>query len=692
MIGPEIFLEGAFVEIEPPRRLVMLTEANDSVCSMRSEARQTITLEALGERSTRLTPKPRFWQRWQRCRQPSWQTWIRIGSNRDENRLIYIRQVGQGAQTDNAIFSVPEIVDFSSIGFTMNGLGEPREIRAGLVNGSYFEVMGLRPMLGRLLDMHDDGPTAAGACLLTYRSGGESGALRDRCRARSAERSSDGGRAGAVRVALLRSRVGLDRGWEHALDRRGAGLHRGGATCVRASSAVVRRLARFNLAASRMRIAGSTTRRLRAFAVTQIAASFVLLAGASMLLKTLLTLQLAQTGLDTRRVLAINVPVVSYGRAPEQIVNFYNETLRKVRELPGVDGVAAGTVVPWRDANSFGSGFEFSADGHVNAPGATDPRAQMRAISPRFFAALGSPLLAGRDFNDNDRRDTEMVVIISQSLAQRMFPNQAAVNRHIFFTDPVMKFIDVSEKPRRIVGVAADIDDEHVVPGQAMNIYLPFGQSLWVGRMFVHTRAADPYALVNPHHAVDPRHVIGATGGTRGNPRGYTSRSANSRSAEHGGVRRLCGGCVGHRGGRRGWRIGVLGVGPDAGVRSPLGDGIGTAASGDRPRPRGPCHGGDWRGGRRYRRLRLSALGRGVLRGNTSARRDPSGWCRVGVTACRCGRLGDASDSGGSPRCHASAAIGVMNFAGDSCSWRIRCSFGEACINSRSRIRAVETA
>ena len=59
--------------------------------------------------------------------------------------------------------------DFSTIGFTMVGLGEPREVRAGVVGGSYFEVMGLHPVLGRLLDMRDDGPNAAGAVVLTYR-------------------------------------------------------------------------------------------------------------------------------------------------------------------------------------------------------------------------------------------------------------------------------------------------------------------------------------------------------------------------------------------------------------------------------------------------------------------------------------------------------------------------------------------
>src|SRR5271170_6413253 len=102
--------------------------------------------------------------------------------NRDENRLIYIRQSARGIGVDNAAFSVPEIQDlrgrvktlnafgdFSQIGFTMVGLGEPREVRAGVVGGSYFDVMGLHPVLGRLLDMRDDGPSAAGAMVLTYR-------------------------------------------------------------------------------------------------------------------------------------------------------------------------------------------------------------------------------------------------------------------------------------------------------------------------------------------------------------------------------------------------------------------------------------------------------------------------------------------------------------------------------------------
>jgi len=254
----------------------------------------------------------------------------------------------------------------------------------------------------------------------------------------------------------------------------------------------------FSLANGNLRITGSANRRLRIFAITQIAASFVLLAGASMLLKTLLALQAAPTGFDTHHVLAINVPVMSYGKTPDQITGFYQETIRRITSLPGVDAVAVGTSVPWRDARFSGFGFSFSADGHVRAPGEDDPRARFRVVSAGFFATLGVPLIAGRDFNDGDRREGESVVIVSQSVAQRMFPIQDAVNRHVMWTDPVIKFIDLSGAPRRIVGVVADVDDENVMPGPALTVYQPLTQQQgWAGRLFIHVHS-NPYALVSP--------------------------------------------------------------------------------------------------------------------------------------------------------------------------------------------------
>src|SRR5579864_5820668 len=107
---------------------------------------------------------------------------LRPLANRDEDRLIYIRQSAPGIGAENANFSVPELQDlrdrvktitsfgdFSTIGFTMVGLGEPRVVRAGVVGGSYFDVMGLHAVVGRLIDARDDGPTAAGVAGLTHR-------------------------------------------------------------------------------------------------------------------------------------------------------------------------------------------------------------------------------------------------------------------------------------------------------------------------------------------------------------------------------------------------------------------------------------------------------------------------------------------------------------------------------------------
>jgi predicted permease len=605
--------------------------------------------------------------------------------NRDEDRLIYIRQSARGTGTDNATFSVPEIQDlrervkslsafgdFSTIGFPMVGLGEPRVVRAGVVGGSYFEVMGLHPVVGRLLDARDDGPNAAGAAVLTYRfwtSGLGSdpsvigktvrlgtrsativgvlepsvpypseteiianvvtsphhlsatmvtgrvhrmtelfgrlapGASLDSARAelRAAHaaivkeypeaysakadfridavrlRDQITSRARTVLLVLLAAsalvfviacsnvanlilartvrregeltvRAALGAG-TRALRRSllaeslllcGAGALLGVVSAQPMVAILARYASRFSvraldltvdfsllwvgvllaivaavllayvprlptadasrgtsLSSGSLRITGATRRKLHAFAIIQIAASFVLLAGAGMLLKTLLALQAAESGFDTHNVLALDVPVMAQGRTPERILDFYKEAMRRISELPGVERVAVGTTVPWRDARNFGPGFQFSADGHVRASGEEDPRARFRTISPGFFAALGVPILAGRDFDESDRRGGEPVVIVSQSVAQRMFPNQDAVNRHITWTDPIMKFIDVSSVSRRIVGVAADIDDENVVPGPALSVYHPFEQEIGGGRLFVHART-DPYALITP--------------------------------------------------------------------------------------------------------------------------------------------------------------------------------------------------
>jgi len=616
--------------------------------------------------------------------------------NRDEDRLIYIRQSAPGLGDPNSTFSVPEIQDlrvsvktlsafgdFSNMGFTMIGLGEPRSIQGGVVSGSYFNVMGLHPVLGRLIGPQDDGPKAEGVVVLTYRfwtttlkkdpsvigktvrlgSIGDrsatiigvlepcvpypqdteiianvvtsphhlsatmvtgrihrmtelfgrlaSGVTLDQARAElrsvyatmkkdhpeayakeadfqiGAKLLRDEITSGARTVLLvllaasalvfiiacsnvanlilartirregelaIRTALGASRG---ALRRMllaeslllcGAGAAVGVMSAQPMVAILARYASRFSvraldltvdssllwvgaalaivaavvmafvprlpsgdtsnglsLSSGSVRTTGSASRRQRIFAVTQIAGSFVLLAGASMLIATLIALQKAQTGLDTQHVLAINVPAMSYGKTPEQVVDFYKEAMRRIDALPGVNKTAFGNVVPWRDGGP-GPGLQFAGDGHVHAPGVEDPRAQWRVISPGFFAALGVPIIAGRDFNDLDSQSKEEpVVIVSETLAQRMFPHQDAVNRHVYWTDPVLQFFPGTDleksrliAPHRIIGVTADIDDGNVVPEPTLTVYSAFGEGpIFGGRLFIHT-AVNPYSLVTP--------------------------------------------------------------------------------------------------------------------------------------------------------------------------------------------------
>jgi predicted permease len=234
--------------------------------------------------------------------------------------------------------------------------------------------------------------------------------------------------------------------------------------------------------------------RLRVFAVMQIAASFLLLTGAAVLMRTLYVLEKTQPPFDTARVLAVNLPVMTYGRTPEQVQDFYREVTRRVSALPGVVHVSQGFGVPWRDDQALNINFAFAAQGAVRKNALDDWRAKFRSVSPGYFETLGLPLLAGRDFRDTDKNGSERVVIVSQSLAKTLFPGQDAVNRELHWTDGVMKFVGISMDPRRIVGVVPDLDDENIIPTPTMTVYQPTDQEGWQGRLFVRTEQ-DPYPL-----------------------------------------------------------------------------------------------------------------------------------------------------------------------------------------------------
>jgi putative ABC transport system permease protein len=612
---------------------------------------------------------------------------LRPLANRDEDRLLYIRQSATGIGVTNATFSIPEIHDladshlktitelgtFSTIDFTVIGLGTPREIPAGVVDGNYFQVMGLKPVLGRLLGPSDDGQNAPGAVVLTYGfwktslhsdpsvlgkqvrldSGmGSRGAtvigvlepsvpypvateiianvvtsphhlsatmvqgrehrmtevfgrlapgakvdaaraelrtaynamigshpevykaedhyavdvtrMHDQINARAntvlwilfaasallfiiassnvanlvlartvrrepelAVRSALGASTGALRRSLLAESLVLctsgaiaavliavpmvevlgryaqrysvrarDLTLDFSLVWFGIAL----ALIAAIFLAYIPRLPspdspQGGLTGRGTRVAGAGSRRLRVFAVVQIMISFLLLGGACILMKTLYVLEQTRPPYDSAQVLAINLPVMSYKKTPEQINDFYRRVKERISTLPGIDMVSEGFSSPWRD-DRLNLSFEFSAQGaKPRADGTTNYRSQFRSVSPGFFATMGVPILNGRDFNDGDKEGAERVVIISQSLADELYPGGNAVNRTMRWTDGVMKYIGISYEPRRIIAVVPDFDDENIIPAPAKTIYQPTTQEGWNGRLFIRAKG-DPYALV----------------------------------------------------------------------------------------------------------------------------------------------------------------------------------------------------
>ncbi len=612
---------------------------------------------------------------------------LRPLANQNESRLLYLRQSAPGIGVPNATFSIPEIHDistnlktitqmgtFSEIGFTVVGLGTPREIPAGVVDGNYFEVMGLSPVLGRLLTPADDGPNAAGAIVLTYKFWRDSLHSDPSVLGKVVRLESFSGARTAAVVGVLEPSVPypveteiianvvtsphhlsatMVQGREHRMTEVFARLAPGAtleqarvelntvysamtqahpevykpedhfmisatrmhdqinarantilwvlfaasgllfviassnvanlvlARTVRrepelairaalgASPSVLRRsllaeslvlcgsgaaaavllavpmvkvlghyAQRFSVRAADLkldssllwfgaalailasfflayiprlpspdtpansltgrgaRVTGASNRKLRIFAITQIAASFLLLTGACVLLKTLYVLEQTRPPYDSANVLAVNLPVMSYGKTDAQVSEFYREIKERVSTLPGVEHVSEGFSVPWRSDQGGNISFTFAAQGaHRQLDGKDEFRADFRPVSPGFFATMGVPILEGRDFNDGDKDGNERVVIISQSLAQMLYPGQEAVNHTLWWTDGVIKFIGISPDPRRIVAVVPDFDDENIVPQPAMTIYQPVDQEGWSDRLFVRAHQ-DPYALV----------------------------------------------------------------------------------------------------------------------------------------------------------------------------------------------------
>jgi predicted permease len=239
----------------------------------------------------------------------------------------------------------------------------------------------------------------------------------------------------------------------------------------------------------------------RALVVVQVAVSVVLLAGAGLLTRTMITLSNVRTGLTTEEILTMEVALLSPGRAvtdPKADVvakQQYERMRSEVATLPGVSVVGLGSPMPLRSSDVM---FEVKAEGRTAAPGEAAAVAELRTASPEFFHAAGVPLLGGRAFATTDQAQGPAVVIVNQALVDRLFPGEDPVGKRVAWTGDVLRFAPLSGDWRTVVGVVANIQDGGLDARPRPVMFMPFSQFVAFSGGLVIRTDRDAESLVAP--------------------------------------------------------------------------------------------------------------------------------------------------------------------------------------------------
>jgi putative ABC transport system permease protein len=229
--------------------------------------------------------------------------------------------------------------------------------------------------------------------------------------------------------------------------------------------------------------------RLRALlVVTEVAVALVLLVGAGLMVKGFGTLLNKYPGYDRSNVLTFRIALSeSKARDEARVRGFYGQVIEKLQALPGVDSAAAVTSLP--------SGYswnwtEYTAEGQPPAAPGEMRGAVWQSITPGFFRALRIPLLKGRVLTAQDGPDAPLAIVISQSMAHRIWPNQDPVGKRIKFGRA-----ESSEPWKTVVGVVGDIAPSPFARLPEPTAYFPFAQLTRASLALVVRTSGDPMAL-----------------------------------------------------------------------------------------------------------------------------------------------------------------------------------------------------
>jgi len=239
-------------------------------------------------------------------------------------------------------------------------------------------------------------------------------------------------------------------------------------------------------------VGGGHGRLRNALVVTQVALSLLLLIGAGLFLRSLKNLSNLGPGFSAERLVGFNIDPSLNGYSPERLNGFYQQLADNLNAIPGVKSVSVASMRIMED-NEWDSGM--TAEGYSPTKPDDHPQAFMNQIGPGYFATLGVPIVAGRDFRLTDNRmvkranatdDFDIMpttVIINEKFAQRFFTGRNPVGMHLGFgTDPG------THTEMEIIGVVKDIKYTNLRDEIPIQAYVPYMNSPYLGGMTIYAR------------------------------------------------------------------------------------------------------------------------------------------------------------------------------------------------------------
>jgi predicted permease len=217
-----------------------------------------------------------------------------------------------------------------------------------------------------------------------------------------------------------------------------------------------------------------------ALVVSQVAMSFVLLVGTSLIVRSLEHARRADPGFDPRQVGSIVLNVKAGGYDEPAGRRFYGQLLDALHADRGIEAASMAATLPLT-LFDYGSNPEFSIEGHARGPN-EETHFFYNVIAPDYFRALRIGLVAGRDFSRDDDESAQPVTIVNETMARR------------FWGDPVRavgKRIRMTEEWRTVIGVVRDVKYARINEVPRPYVYLPFGQ-MYVPEMTLQVRASSP--------------------------------------------------------------------------------------------------------------------------------------------------------------------------------------------------------